>query len=141
VPRAALPCLLLVLLAMPAAAEMPRLKVLAGGAFAPGEWRVTPLDDDWKMRAPMGAAQCMTGPEGLLHAGHESATPACQHTIVEDEPNRAVITYVCKGQGFGRTELRRGDRNVFVIGAQGVSGREPFDMKGEYRRTGDCATK
>lgn len=139
-PRAAL-LSLAVLLAVPAAAELPKLKVLGAGAFTPGEWRVTPLDQDWKMRAPAGAAQCMTGPEGLLHAGHGSATPACQHTIVEDEPKRAVVTYVCKGEGFGRTELRRGDGNVFVVDAQGVSGRQPFDMKGEYRRTGDCAKK
>lgn len=138
--RAALP-LLAVLLTVPAAAQMPPLKALTGGAFEAGEWRVIPLDDDWKMRAPMGAAQCLSGPEGLLYAGHASATPACQHTVVEDTPNRAVVTYVCKGQGFGRTELRRSGRGVYVIGAQGVSGREPFDMKGEYRRTGDCAKK
>jgi len=44
------------------------------------------------MRAPMGAAQGMTGPEGLLHAGHDSATPACQHSIVEDAPDCGAAT-------------------------------------------------
>ena len=138
--RAPLLCLLLAL-AAPATAELPSLKVLGGGAFSPGSWRVTPMDDDWKMRAPAGAAQCLSGPEGLLQAGQTATSPNCQHTIIEDGVDRAVVTYVCKGQGFGRTEIRRSDANVFVVGAQGVSGRAPFDMKGEYRRTGDCTKK
>jgi hypothetical protein len=120
------------------AAGAPSLKVLGGDAFTPGMWRLTPLDQDAQSRAPAGKAQCVTDPATLIYAGFTAGTSDCTHTVVEDLGDRATLTYVCKGQGTGRVELRKGGTDGFVVDSRGISGREPFEMRGEFKRTGDC---
>ena len=119
-----------------AAAPAPALTLFDGG-FQPGLWQMTPLDSDWQMRAPNGQAQCLIGPERLVHAGHSSANADCGHTVVEDAADRATVTYVCKGRGYGRTSIRR-DGDGFIVDAQGIDGRDPYEMRGQYKRIGAC---
>lgn len=115
---------------------MPALKLFNGG-FQSGMWQMTPLDADGQMRAPDGAAQCLISPDRIVHAGHSTADGDCGHTIVEDGGARATVTYVCKGRGYGRTSIRReGDR--FIVDAQGIDGRDPYEMRAQYSRVGDC---
>lgn len=123
-------------LVMVAAAPVSDLKLFTGG-FEPGMWQVKPLDADSQTRLPHGATQCLASPDKLIHAGHSSADDQCGHTVIEDSADRATITYVCKGRGYGRTSIRR-DGSGFVIDAQGIDGREPFEMRGEYKRIGSC---
>ncbi len=120
------------------AAATPQLQLFNAGGFAAGQWKITPLDEDSKMRNGSGENQCLTAPDMIVHAGHKAASAACEHTIIEDTPNRAIVTYICKGSGYGRTDIRRDAAGVFVVEAQGISGKDPFDMKGEFRRTGEC---
>ncbi len=57
--------------------------------------------------------------------------------MVEDGADRATVTYVCKGRGYGRTSIRR-EGDGFIVDAQGIDGREPYELRGEYKRVGDC---
>ena len=127
----------LVALGLVAAAPAPSLKLMSGG-FEPGLWQITPLDEDSRMRMPQGAMQCLVDPTMLLHAGQDSPGTSCGHTVVEDSADRATVTYVCKGQGYGRTSIRRSGASGFTVNAQGIAGREPFEMRGEYKRIGAC---
>ena len=120
-----------------AGAPAPVLKLFAAG-FEPGMWQMTPLDADWQMRAPNGAAQCIATADILVHAGHSSANADCGHTVVEDGSDRATVTYVCKGRGYGRTSIRR-DGDGFIVDAQGIDGRDPYEMRGHYKRVGACS--
>jgi hypothetical protein len=119
------------------AAPISELKLFAGG-FQPGMWQARPMDTDSQRRLPNGTSLCLASPDKLIHAGHSSADEQCGHTIIEDSADRATVTYVCKGRGYGRTSIRR-DGSGFVIDAQGIDGREPFEMRGEYKRVGSCA--
>ena len=119
-----------------AAAPAPALKLFSSG-FQAGLWQMTPLDADWQMRAPNGQAQCLASPAMLVYAGHSSAGSDCGHTVVEDAADRATITYVCKGRGYGRTSIRR-DGDGFIVDAQGIDGRNPYEMRGQYKRVGAC---
>ena len=120
-------------------AGAPQLQLFTGGGFSAGQYKITPVDDDSKMRQPGGAAQCLTSPDFIIHAGHDAASAgSCEHTIIENTPERAIVTYVCKGQGYGRTDVRRDANGVFVVEAQGIAGKDPYDMRGEFKRVGDC---
>ncbi len=122
-----------------AAGPAPSLKLFASG-FEPGMWQMTPLDSDGQMRAPNGQAECLVSPDMLVHTGHSSAGEDCGHTIVEDSTDRATVTYVCKGRGYGRTSIRR-DGDGFVVSAQGIDGRNPYEMRGKYKRVGACPAR
>ena len=123
-------------LAAVAAAPVSDLKLFAAG-FQPGMWQVTPLDSDSQTRWSGNQAQCLISPDQIVHAGHSSADDQCGHTVIEDSADRATVAYVCKGRGSGRTSIRREGRG-FVVDAQGIDGRDPFEMRGEYKRVGTC---
>jgi len=137
VRRARLLACLLPFAALVAASPAPSLKLFADG-FQPGLWQMTPLDSDGQMRAPNGQAQCLIDPGRLVHTGHSSASDDCGHTVIEDGADRATVTYVCKGRGYGRTSIRR-DGEGFVIDAQGIDGRNPYELRGQYKRVGACS--
>ena len=59
-------------------------------------------------------------------------------TIVEDTAERATVAYSCRGLGSGRTTIVKDNRNHFTIDAQGIRGREPFAVRQEFKRVGDC---
>jgi len=120
-----------------AAAPVPTLK-LFGSGFEAGQWKMTPMDADGQARDPNGAAQCFASPDAFIHAGNSSAGGAdCGYTVVEDGADRATVTYSCKGKGNGRTTIRR-EGNSYLVFAQGIDGREPYEMRGRYERTGGC---
>jgi hypothetical protein len=120
------------------AAAAPSLRVFSGDGFTTGMWRATPLDADSQSRAPTGKAQCLADPAALVHAGFSAATGDCTYTVIEDTASQATVTYVCRGQGTGRVEVRKVDAGSFTVDARGISGREPFETRAEYKRTGDC---
>lgn len=123
-------------LAAVAAAPATDLKLFANG-FQPGMWRMTPLDADSRMRSASGQAQCMISPSQIIHTGHSTANGDCGETVVENSDSRATVTYVCKGRGYGRTSIRR-EGDSYIVDAQGIDGREPFQMRGQYSRVGSC---
>ena len=116
-----------------AAAPVPSLKLFDG--FRAGTWQMTPRDSAGSSATV--APQCLANPDRLVHTGHSSADGDCGHTVVEDGADRATVTYVCKGRGYGRTSIRR-EGDAFIVDAQGIDGREPYELRGEYKRVGDC---
>ena len=98
---------------------------------------MTPLDTETRARMPNGQSQCLFDPSSLLHVGQSASHLDCGHTVVEDNADRATVTYVCKGYGYGRTSIKR-DGDGFMVDAQGIAGREPFEMRGAYNRVGTC---
>ena len=79
----------------------------------------------------------------LVAFGHDVGLEAadgksCVHTIVEDTTERATVAYSCRGLGSGRTTIVKDNRNHFTIDAQGIRGREPFAVRQEFKRVGDC---
>lgn len=120
-----------------AATDAPALQVL--GDFSAGQWQVSPADADSRMRRPKGDNQCLADVMPIVHAGHESAAAgACTHTVVQDAADRGIVTYVCKGQGYGRTDIRKLPDGGYIVDAQGIAGSDPYEMKGVFKRTGDC---
>lgn len=119
-----------------AAAPVPSLKLFEG-SFKSGMWQMSPLDADGQARDPNGAAQCLMSTDKLIHTGHSTADGDCGHTIVENGADRATVTYVCKGNGYGRTSLRR-EGDGYIVSAQGISGRDPYEVRVQYKRVGDC---
>ena len=121
-----------------AVAQPAVLQLFSGRDFQPGQFSVSPVGD--ASRRDGGAVnRCVISPETLLHAGLEAANGKnCIHTIVEDTAERATIAYSCRGLGSGRTTIIKDNRNHFTVDAQGIRGREPFAMRQEYKRIGDC---
>lgn len=109
-------------------AQPVTLSLFGGGDFQPGSYSVSG-----------GANRCIMSPESLMHVGLEAADgKSCVHTIVEDTTERATVAYSCRGLGSGRTTIVKDNRNHFTIDAQGIRGREPFAVRQEFKRVGDC---
>ena len=69
----------------------------------------------------------------LRHAGS-----ACSRFVVEDAADKVTVQYTCKGNGYGRTSIRRETSTLVQIESQGIQGGLPFQFKAEARRTGAC---
>lgn len=122
-----------------AAAQPAGLAIFAGKDFQAGRFSVSPIDEDSRARMGGVANRCLISPETLIHTGLEAADGKnCVHTVVEDTPDRATVAYSCRGIGSGRTTIVKDNRNHFTVDAQGIRGREPFAMRHEVKRIGDC---
>lgn len=109
-------------------AQPVTLALFGGGDFQPGSYSVSG-----------SANRCIISPESLMHVGLEAADgKSCVHTVVEDTAERATVAYSCRGLGSGRTTIVKDNRNHFTIDAQGIRGREPFAVRQEFKRVGDC---
>lgn len=69
----------------------------------------------------------------LRHGGS-----ACSRFVVEDAPDKVTVQYTCKGNGYGRTSIRKETNALVQIESQGIAGGLPFQFKAEARRTGAC---
>ncbi len=130
--HAAVPALcagLLVALAAPVAAvpPVPALKLFAGG-FRAGTWEAGGVGRAAQRRA-------FATPAELVFAG-KPVDEGCRVTVVEDSPARAVLTWACPGGDSGRSHVRRDHAGLYVVQAQGISGRLPFAFQAEYRFVG-----
>jgi hypothetical protein len=124
--------LLILLMAAPVAAQrpaaVPELRIFAGG-FPAGAWDVT---------AGAGPARrhMLADPSAMLFAGRTPGA-GCRVTVVTDTPARAVVTWSCPGGDSGRSDIRRDHAGLYVVQAQGVSGRLPFATQSEFRHAGN----
>lgn len=104
--------------------------------FQPGLYRVTPVDPDSRA-SEKPRFICAASPSSLLHLRHGNAA-GCQNQLVQPGTNRIVVNYSCPAHGWGRSELRREIPGLYQLDTQGINGREPFAMRAEIRRVGDC---
>jgi hypothetical protein len=112
----------------PAAAQGPSLAMLTG------------LDDgQWEVRYRDGSAVrkvCVRSGLELIQLQH--ADSGCSRFVVEDGAAEVTVQYTCRGNGYGRTSVRRESNSLVQIDSQGIAGGLPFQFSAEARKVGAC---
>lgn len=95
-----------------------------------GQWVVTPRDG--------GPARsvCLGNLSRLVQLRH--ARSLCRRVVTEDAADTVTVQYTCRGNGYGRTSIRKETAGLVQIESQGVEGGRPFQFTAEARRTGAC---
>lgn len=95
---------------------------------------------DWELRERgvpgRGRNLCLDNGRKLIQLRHPGL--ACNSVIVEDRPNDVTVQYTCRGQGFGRTHVRRETNGLVQIDSQGLVNGLPFSYVAEGRKVGAC---
>lgn len=102
----------------------------------PGIYRITPVDPDSRA-SEKPRTLCVADANALLRLRHGNA-PGCRDQFVQPGRNSVIVTYSCSADGWGRTELRREISGLYQLDTQGIAGKQPFAMRAEVRRLGDC---
>ncbi len=125
-----------IVLALAACAAAAPLAAAAGDSMGllthlqPGQWSVSSRDGG------PSRTICLGDPIQLVQLRH--AGSACSRYVVEDAADKVTVQYTCKGNGYGRTSVRRETASLVQIESQGVEGGLPFQFRSEARRTGAC---
>ena len=93
----------------------------------------------WELRLrPEGTTRriCLRTGRELIQLRHRQ--PPCSRFIVQDESREVTVQYTCRGNGYGRTTIRRESRDIVQIRSQGIHSGTPFSMEGEARHLGSC---
>lgn len=69
----------------------------------------------------------------LRHSGLD-----CERVVVSDTPAHVSVQYTCRGQGYGRTSVRRETDSLVQLDSQGIEQGRPFAFAAEARRLGAC---
>ena len=114
---------------MPASGQRPALTML--DQLDHGTWEVR-LRDGSRTVYPL----CIDSGRRLIQLRHPLST--CDRVVVDDQANAVTVQYTCRGQGYGRTSIRRESNRLVQIDTQGIAEGLPFDFLAEARRTGEC---
>lgn len=117
-----------VFFAAPIAAQVGSLAMLSN--LTKGEWTV-------RFRSGAERKICVRSGSELIKLRHASAN--CSRYVVEDGPQSVTVQYTCRGNGYGRTNIRRETSSLVQIESQGIASGSPFQLKAEARRTGSCS--
>ena len=79
---------------------------------------------------------CVRDGSELVQLRHRGA--ACNRFVVEDGANEITVQYTCRGDGYGRTHIRRETNALAQIDSQGIEGGRPFQFAVEARHVGSC---
>ncbi|EZP72577.1 MULTISPECIES: DUF3617 domain-containing protein [Sphingomonadaceae] len=92
----------------------------------------------WELRERGGPVRniCLDSGRRLIQLRHPGAP--CSTVVVEDKADQVTVQYTCRGQGYGRTQIRRETDGLVQIDSQGIVNGLPFAFSAEGRRTGDC---
>mgnify|MGYP003112904191 CR=1 FL=1 len=126
--RLVVPVLGLAALGYPAAAQAPELAMLDG--LAKGMWELRFRADNSVQRI------CLRSGRELLQLRHKQ--PGCDRFVVEDGANLVTVQYTCRGDGYGRTTVRRESDRLVQIKSQGIKSGAPFSIDAEARHSGSC---
>ncbi len=110
-------------------AQGPALAMLA--KLQRGQWTV-----DMRDGGP-SRSLCIGDPVKLIQLRH-ARNARCSRVVVEDTPGKVTVQYTCRGNGYGRTTVRRESETLVQIESQGIADGRPFDFSAEARRTGAC---
>jgi hypothetical protein len=119
---------LLVAFALPALAQSDSLAMLT--SLTKGEWTITFRDGSPSRKV------CLRDGTELLKLRHTASN--CSRYVVEDGPAKVTVQYTCRGEGYGRTNIRRETASLVQIQSQGIASGLPFQFDAEARRTGTC---
>jgi hypothetical protein len=113
---------------LPAAAQAPELAML--DSLNRGNW-------DLRLRSDGGHRDiCVRSGRELIQIQHNQS--GCAHFVVQDEPAEVTVQYTCRGDGYGRTVIRREGNGLIQLRSQGIKDGTPFSLVGEARHTGPC---
>lgn len=115
--------------------------VLPAEAHAPALAMLDRLDQGrWEVRARGGDEPverlCLHDGRRLIQLRHP--TSICERLVLEDGPAEVTVQYTCRGQGYGRTRIRRETSQLVQIDSQGIADGLPFAFAAEARRIGGC---
>ena len=113
---------------MPAAAQAPELAMLDGLNRGGWELHLRSGGEDRRI--------CVRTGRELIQIRHTQS--GCSSFVVQDEPNVVTVQYTCRGDGYGRTTIRREGNGLVQIRSQGIQGGMPFSLEGEARQSGSC---
>lgn len=117
-----------VLALVPASAQAPELAML--DTLQRGAWELRLRPDGTTRRI------CVRTGRELIQIRHRQAD--CDRFVVQDEANEVTVQYTCRGNGYGRTNIRKEGRDVVQVRSQGIQGGTPFSLEGEARHVGSC---
>ena len=112
----------------PLQAQAPELAMLDG--LAKGAWSLRIRDDDSQQRI------CVRDGREFIQLRHRQ--PGCSQFVVQDGADEVVVQYTCRGNGYGRTSIRREGNGLVQIRSQGIEGGTPFAFSAEARQNGSC---
>ena len=93
----------------------------------------------WEIRFRDGAAPrkiCVRSGRELIQLRHSES--GCNRFVVEDGNSEVTVQYTCRGNGYGRTNIRKEGSNLVQIDSQGIVDGRPFQFSAEARHTGSC---
>ena len=118
----------MVLAAAPLVAQAPELAML--DSLAKGAWNLRVRDDGSQQRI------CVRDGREFIQLRHRQ--PGCSRFVVQDGADEVVVQYTCRGNGYGRTSIRREGNGLVQIRSQGIEGGTPFSFSAEGRQSGSC---
>src|SRR6478735_5924635 len=118
----------LALVAAPLEAQAPELAMLDG--LTKGAWTLRIRDDGSQQKI------CVRDGREFIQLRHRQ--PGCSRFVVQDGASEVVVAYTCRGNGDGRTSIRRESATLVQIRSQGIEGGTPFSFSAEARHSGSC---
>ncbi|MXO70914.1 hypothetical protein GRI99_04595 [Altererythrobacter buctensis] len=115
-------------LAAPIAAEVSELAML--DTLQPGMWEIRQRSDGSRRNI------CVRNGRDLIQLQHRQT--GCTQFVVQDDAQEVTVQYTCRGDGYGRTTIRKEGSALVQLQSQGSQGGGPFALAGEARRTGPC---
>ena len=95
-----------------------------------GEWTVRFRDGTPTRRV------CVRSGLELIQLRHSDAN--CSRYVVDDGANEVTVQYTCRGNGYGRTNIRMETPILLQIESQGIADGVPFEFSSEARHSGSC---
>lgn len=93
----------------------------------------------WELRERGSGAVsnlCLDNGRKLIQLRHPGLP--CSSVVVDDRINEVTVQYTCRGQGYGRTHIRRENNGLIQLDSQGIVNGLPFSYVAEGRRAGAC---
>lgn len=115
-------------LAAPIAANVTELAML--DTLQPGMWEIRQRSDGARRSV------CVRNGRDLIQLQHRQS--GCSRFVVQDDAQEVTVQYTCRGDGYGRTTIRKEGNTLVQLQSQGSQGGSPFSLAGEARRTGSC---
>ena len=119
------------------------LLAVAAGGPALAQASLAMLDTlergQWEVRYRDGSTPrniCVRSGQELIQLRHRES--GCNRFVVEDGKSEVTVQYTCRGNGYGRTNIRRESAGLVQIDSQGIADGRPFQFSAEARRTGAC---
>jgi hypothetical protein len=95
-----------------------------------GGWTLRIRDDGSQQRI------CVRTGQEFVQIRHKQ--PGCSRFVVQDGADEVIVQYTCRGNGYGRTSIRREGPGLVQIRSQGIVNGAPFAISAEARHTGAC---